>query len=161
VEQFRKEQEQFDELALRIQETSHKLTSERDKVLEEKAVFDEEKDRLDRFKHDVDVERAILQSEFSKLEEFEHELTHRENMLKMLQFNHDKRGLGIAGLLPSYTSCPGLKNPMQQQFTSEPMQQQEAEGSVWKEQTPDSGNRQQQFPNTPQRFNYEEYMREL
>ena len=65
---------------------------------------------MDRFKHDIDVERSILQSDFAKLEEFEHELTHRENMLKMLQFNHDKKGLGITGLMPSYTSCPGLKS---------------------------------------------------
>ena len=47
-------------------------------------MFDEEKDRLDRFKHEIDVERALLQSEFGKLEEKEHELTHRENMLKMM-----------------------------------------------------------------------------
>jgi hypothetical protein len=60
------------------------LGSERDRVLEEKAVFDDEKDRLDRFKHEIDVERSILQSDFVRLEEFEHELTHRENMLKML-----------------------------------------------------------------------------
>lgn len=53
-------------------------------MLEEKAVFDDEKDRLDRFKHEIDVERSILQSDFVRLEEFEHELTHRENMLKML-----------------------------------------------------------------------------
>ena len=56
-------------------------------MLEEKAVFDTEKERLDRLKHEIDVERAILQSDFARLEEFEHELTHRENMLKMLQFN--------------------------------------------------------------------------
>jgi hypothetical protein len=60
------------------------LSSERDKVFEEKAIFDEEKDKLDRFKHDIDVERSILQSDWARLEEFEHELTHRENMLKML-----------------------------------------------------------------------------
>ena len=81
--------------------------------MEEKAVFDEDKERLDLVKHEIDVERAILQSDFARLEEFEHELTHRENMLKMLQFNQDKKGLGIAGLLPSYTSCPGLKSHQQ------------------------------------------------
>jgi len=33
-------------------------------------------------------------------------------MLKMLQFNHDRKGLGPVGEgpLPVYTSCPGLKN---------------------------------------------------
>ncbi len=54
-------------------------------------MFDEEKETLDRFKHDIDVERSILQSEFLKAEELEHELTHRENMLKMLQFNQDRQ----------------------------------------------------------------------
>lgn len=107
---FANERQQFEDLAMRIQETSNRLGCERDKVLEEKSVFDEEKDKLDRFKHDIDVERSILQSDFARLEEFEHELTHRENMLKMLQFNHDKKGMGITGLLPSYTSCPGLKS---------------------------------------------------
>lgn len=106
---FAQERHQFEELAIRIEETSSRLAAERNKVLEEKAIFDEEKEKLDHFKHDIDVERSVLQSEFAKLEEFEHELTHRENMLKMLQFNHDKKGLGITGLLPSYTSCPGLK----------------------------------------------------
>jgi len=33
-------------------------------------------------------------------------------MLKMLQFNYDRKGLGAVGEgpLPIYTSCPGLKN---------------------------------------------------
>lgn len=52
--------------------------------MDEKSVFDEEKDKLDKFKHDIDIERSILQSDFARLEELEHELTHRENMLKML-----------------------------------------------------------------------------
>ncbi len=45
-----------------------------------------------------------------KAEELDHELTHRENMLKMLQFNQDRQDRGINNL-PSYTSCPGLKHP--------------------------------------------------
>jgi len=82
--QFNSERIVFEELAIKIQDTSERLAEERDKVLEQKAVFDEEKENLDRFKHDIDVERSILQSEFLKAEELEHELTHRENMLKML-----------------------------------------------------------------------------
>ncbi len=33
-------------------------------------------------------------------------------MLKMLQFNYDRKGLGAVGEgpLPVYTSCPSLKN---------------------------------------------------
>ncbi len=52
------------------------------------------------------MERSVLQSEFMHAEEMEHELTHRENMLKMLQFNHDRKEIGDVGSLPIYTSCP-------------------------------------------------------
>jgi hypothetical protein len=51
-----------------------------------------------------------------KAEELEHELTHRENMLKMLQFNQDRQEKGIINI-PSYTSCPGLKHGVQQTNT--------------------------------------------
>ena len=36
------------------------MQSEREKVLEEKAAFDFEKDQLDRVKHDIDIERSLL-----------------------------------------------------------------------------------------------------
>lgn len=114
--QFNTERVMFEELAAKIQDTSERLSEEREKVLEQKAVFDEEKETLDRFKHDIDVERSILQSEFLKAEELEHELTHRENMLKMLQFNQDRQEKGIINI-PSYTSCPGLKHGAQQPHT--------------------------------------------
>lgn len=64
---------------------------------------------MDQFKHEIDVERSILQSEFMKAEELDHELKHRENMLKMLQYNQEMKDRGISGL-PKYTSCPGLKH---------------------------------------------------
>lgn len=47
-------------------------------------MFDEEKEKLDQFKYEIELERSVLLGEFSKAEELEHELTHRENMLKML-----------------------------------------------------------------------------
>jgi uncharacterized protein (DUF3084 family) len=112
MEAFITEKELFEELYVKIRETSERLAEEREKVLEEKQIFDDEKEKLDHFKHEIDVERSILQSDFAKAEELEHELTHRENMLKMLQFNHDRKGFGAVGEgpLPVYTSCPGLKN---------------------------------------------------
>lgn len=113
--QFNSERLVFEELAAKIQDTSERLAEEREKVLEQKAVFDEEKETLDRFKHDIDVERSVLQSEFFKAEELEHELTHRENMLKMLQFNQDRQAKGIINI-PSYSSCPGLKHGAQPTF---------------------------------------------
>ena len=98
-------------LAQKIQETSERLQEEREKVLEEKAVFDLEKEQLDRIKHDIDIERSLLQAEFMRTEELEHELIHRDNMLKMLQFNkdHKEKVNHAGGLLPPYTSCPNLK----------------------------------------------------
>lgn len=112
MEAFITEKDLFEELYVKIRETSERLAEEREKVLEEKEVFDDEKEKLDRFKHEIDVERSILQSDFAKSEELEHEVTHRENMLKMLQFNHERKWMGALdeGLLPVYTSCPGLKN---------------------------------------------------
>ena len=114
MEAFITEKELFEELYIKIKETSERLGEEREKVLEEKQVFDDEKEKLDRFKHEIDVERSVLQSDFAKAEDLEHELTHRENMLKMLQFNHDRKGMGFMGEgpIPVYTSCPGLKNQM-------------------------------------------------
>ena len=114
MEAFITEKELFEELYIKIKETSERLGEEREKVLEEKQVFDDEKEKLDRFKHEIDVERSVLQSDFAKAEDLEHELTHRENMLKMLQFNHDRKGMGLMGEgpIPVYTSCPGLKNQM-------------------------------------------------
>lgn len=111
MQAFVHEKEVFEELYVRIRETSERLAEEREKVLEEKEVFDDEKEKLDKFKHEIDVERSILQSDFAKAEELEHELTHRENMLKMLQFNHESKGFGSStdGPMPVYTSCPGLK----------------------------------------------------
>jgi len=44
-------------------------------------------------------------------------------MLKMLQFSHERKGMGLVeGPLPAYTSCPELKNPQNnntQNITSE------------------------------------------
>ena len=62
--QFNTEKLVFEELAQKIMETSERLADERDKVLEQKAVFDDEKEKLDKVKHEIDVERSILQSEF-------------------------------------------------------------------------------------------------
>ena len=114
MEAFITEKELFEELYIKIKETSERLGEEREKVLEEKQVFDDEKEKLDRFKHEIDVERSVLQSDFAKAEDLEHELSHRENMLKMLQFNHDRKGMRLMGEgpIPVYTSCPGLKNQM-------------------------------------------------
>ena len=105
------EKQEFEELAARIQETSQNLQSEKARVLEEKAVFDQEKERLDKIKHKIDLERSLLQAEFLKAEELDHELVHRENMLKMLQYNKEHRDkiTNGGGLLPPYTSCPNLK----------------------------------------------------
>lgn len=74
-----------------IRETSERLHSEREKVLEEKAAFDFEKESLDKVKHGIDIERSLLQAEFLRAEELEHELIHRENMLKMLFFNKEHK----------------------------------------------------------------------
>ena len=81
------------------------------KVWEEKAVFDADKEQLDKIGHDINLERSLLQAELLKAEELEHELIHRENMLKMLQFNKDTKDKANnnTGLLPPYTSCPNLK----------------------------------------------------
>lgn len=80
-------------------------------MLEEKATFDFEKESLDKVKYDIDIERSLLQAEFLKAEELEHELIHRDNLLKMLQFNkeHKDKMKDTGGLLPPYTSCPNLK----------------------------------------------------
>ena len=66
---------------------------------------------MDKISHDINIERSLLQSELLKAEELEHELIHRENMLKMLQFNKNTRDKAnhAAGVLPPYTSCPNLK----------------------------------------------------
>lgn len=105
------EQIEFESMAEKIQETSEQLQTQREKVLEEKAAFDFEKEQLDKVKHDIDIERSLLNAEFLKNEELEHELIHRENMLKMLLFNkeHKDKQREAGGLLPPYTSCPNLK----------------------------------------------------
>ena len=46
---------------------------------------------MDQISHDINIERSLLQAELLKAEELEHELIHRENMLKMLQFNKDNK----------------------------------------------------------------------
>ena len=54
-------------------------------------MFDADKEQLDQISHDINIERSLLQAELLKAEELEHELIHRENMLKMLQFNKDNK----------------------------------------------------------------------
>ena len=103
------EKGEFEQVAMKIQETSVLLADEREVVLKEKATFDIEKEKLDKFKHEIDIERSLLHSEFSRAEELEHELTHRDNMLKMLKFqkeNKDLNGNYVDGPIPPYTSCP-------------------------------------------------------
>lgn len=99
-------------MAQKINETSERLAEERSRVLEEKAVFDNEKEQLDKIKFEIDTESSLLQQEFLQAEELEHELTHRENMLKMLIFNKENRDRGWNEMpthVPPYTSCPNLK----------------------------------------------------
>ena len=88
------------------------MAQERSRVLEEKAVFDNEKEQLDKIKFEIDTESSLLQQEFLQAEELEHELIHRENMLKMLIFNkenRDKNYSELHGQVPPYTSCPHMK----------------------------------------------------
>jgi hypothetical protein len=40
------------------------LAEERSRVLEEKAVFDNEKEQLDKIKFEIDTESSLLQQEF-------------------------------------------------------------------------------------------------
>lgn len=100
----------FEELAQKIAQTGERLADERGRVLEEKAVFDNEKEQLDKYKFEIDTESSLLQNEFLQAEELEHELVHRENMLKMLIFNKENKDKGKdGGYIPPYTSCPNLK----------------------------------------------------
>jgi hypothetical protein len=94
----------FEEVAEKIQATSQRLAEERELVMEDKAKFDLEKERLDKVKHDMEVQKSLLQSEISKAKEFEHDLNHRENMLNMLKF-HEKQQVSGVGGVPAYTSC--------------------------------------------------------
>ena len=115
---FATEKLEFEVQAQRIQETSEKLQEEGARVWEEKAVFDADKEQLDQISHDINIERSLLQAELLKAEELEHELIHRENMLKMLQFNKDNKDKATCnqGILPAYTSCPNLKMDNQQAY---------------------------------------------
>ena len=168
MEAFVTEKQLFEELYVKISETSERLAEEREKVLEEKQIFDDEKEKLDHFKHEIDVERSILQSDFAKAEELEHELTHRENMLKMLQFNHDRKGLGAVGEgpLPVYTSCPSLKNEKPQAAENRHQVINNNESGYYNfQQSPQQFESFRQQPSQPyaseKRFNYNQYIMEL
>ena len=82
-----------------------RLAEERDKVLQEKAEYDYEREVLDRQRMEVEMHRSVLQSDFIRAQELGHELEHRERMLQMLKYNKEVDITDI--LLPTYTSCAG------------------------------------------------------
>eukprot|EP00347_Sterkiella_histriomuscorum_P011090 403373790 len=107
VEIFDIEKREFDEWAKKVKETSIRLVEERDRVIVEKQSYDFEREKLEKWKMDLDLQRSILQSDFIRAEELEHELDHREKMLQMLKFNREQAQTGIN--VPPYSSCPALK----------------------------------------------------
>lgn len=57
------------------------MEEERDKVLQEKAEYDFEREALEKAKMDFDLHRTIFSSEMIRATELGHELEHREKML--------------------------------------------------------------------------------
>ena len=54
----------FEEWAGKIRETSLRLAEERDKVLQEKAEYDYDREILEKSKIEFEMQRSILQSDF-------------------------------------------------------------------------------------------------
>ncbi|CDW87188.1 UNKNOWN [Stylonychia lemnae] len=107
ISQFEGERKEFDEWAKKIRDTSLRLAEERDKVMIEKQTYDYEREKLEKWKMDLDLQRSILQSDYIRAEELEHELDHREKMLQMLKFNREAGATDVN--VPPYSSCPALK----------------------------------------------------
>jgi hypothetical protein len=82
-----------------------RLAEERDKVLQEKAEYDYEREGLEKQRMEVEMHKSIMQAEFIRAQELSHEIEHRERMLQMLKYNKEVDITDI--LLPTYTSCAG------------------------------------------------------
>lgn len=91
-----------------------RLAEERDKVLQEKAEYDYEREGLEKHKMDLEMQRSIMQAEFIRAQELGHEIEHRERMLQMLKYNRQVDVTDI--LLPTYTSCAGQNKVDPRQF---------------------------------------------
>ena len=57
------DKKEFEEWASKIRETSGRLAEERDRVLQEKAEYDFERDTLEKAKMELEMHRSIFQSE--------------------------------------------------------------------------------------------------
>lgn len=60
IELFENERREFEEWAKKIKDTSLRLAEERDKVIVEKQSYDYEREKLEKWKMDLDLQRSIL-----------------------------------------------------------------------------------------------------
>lgn len=76
-DELEEEQGKFEEQHRIIQQTSKKLSLERDKVMYDKAAYEAELEAYQKQKQDLDFKKSLLQSEQLKAEQMEHELRQR------------------------------------------------------------------------------------
>ncbi len=57
--------------------------------MQEKNLYESDKENVMLHKQELDFQRSIIRSEYIKAEEMEYELKQRQNMLNMFQYNKD------------------------------------------------------------------------